>query len=67
MDNQLKLFKKIQKSGVNMVTCGSCGDVLLHDIRDVNITCPHCSFNSEPCDFPDFYYESWKNDIVGGE
>ncbi len=54
--NQLELMKLVIDSGVNIVNCGVCGDVLLHKLNDEEITCPYCSFTSEPCDFPDFIY-----------
>ena len=43
----------IKKSGINIVTCGSCGSVVLHRLSDEEIQCPDCGFESEPCDFPD--------------
>lgn len=51
---------------VNLVNCGSCGDVMLHEVvnitdemeeEDYAIECPYCDFKSEPCDFPDFFYD----------
>jgi hypothetical protein len=55
---QRKLFFKLVKSSnINIVTCGNCGDVVLHKIKhEGDIHCPHCLFASERCDFPDFYY-----------
>lgn len=55
--NQLDLQFKIQQKGFNIVTCGRCGDVLLHEVNDEDIECPHCDFVSDPCDFPDLFYE----------
>ncbi len=54
---QCKLFLKLVKSSnINIVTCGNCGDVVLHKIKHKgDIHCPHCLFASERCDFPDFY------------
>jgi predicted RNA-binding Zn-ribbon protein involved in translation (DUF1610 family) len=43
----------IKKSGINIVTCGNCGSVVLHRLSDEEIQCPDCGFESEPCDFPD--------------
>ena len=58
MKTQLELSKIIiALANVNVVTCGSCGDVLLHETNDEEITCPYCGFESEPCDFPDYFYE----------
>ena len=56
---QVELMEVIlAKANVNMVTCGSCGSVLLHDKDDEEVDCPHCDFQSDPCDFPDFYYSN---------
>jgi hypothetical protein len=51
--NQKELMKIVIDSGVNIVTCGQCGDVLLHRLSDEEVTCPLCDFTSDPCDFPD--------------
>jgi hypothetical protein len=53
INNQKELMKIVIDSGVNIVTCGDCGDVLLHKVSDIEITCPYCYFKSDPCDFPD--------------
>jgi hypothetical protein len=57
IEQQRKLFFKLVKSSdINIVTCGNCGDVVLHKIKhEGDIHCPHCLFASERCDFPDFY------------
>ena len=46
----------INKSDINIVTCGNCGAVVLHRLTDEEIKCPYCGFESEPCDFPDFLH-----------
>lgn len=57
MKTQLELYQEIVKSsGINIVTCGDCGSVVLHEVNDLEITCPDCGFKSEPCDFPDLNY-----------
>ena len=65
MKTQLELQQEIVKSsGINIVTCGDCGSVVLHEI-EVNleevkylekIECPDCGLISDPCDFPDLNY-----------
>jgi|TARA_X000000368_G_C22872946_1_gene641765 predicted RNA-binding Zn-ribbon protein involved in translation (DUF1610 family) len=52
----------VNKTGINIVTCGNCGDVLLHNINDLDsegtsndIVCPSCGWESESCDFPDLF------------
>ena len=55
---QRKLFLKLVKSSdINIVTCGNCGNIVLHKIKHKgNIHCPHCLLVSDRCDFPDLYY-----------
>lgn len=57
LKEQTELLHEITyKAKINIVTCGNCGDVLLHRIENLDIECPYCDFNSEPCDFPDLFY-----------
>ena len=58
-DAQILMAERIViKLGINIVTCGECGHVLLHGTDDSDdIECPHCGFKSESCDFPDFFHE----------
>lgn len=62
---QIELQEEIQSNGINLVTCGSCGGVLLHRTtsihEDIDIVCPYCDFTSEPCDFPDYFYTGLEN------
>jgi len=44
-------------AGINIVTCGNCGSVILHRSEDVEIECYDCGYESEPCDFPDLFHE----------
>lgn len=49
----------VNKTDINIVTCGDCGSVNLHRLNmglDEEITCSSCGFTSEPCDFPDLFY-----------
>jgi hypothetical protein len=59
INNQIELLKVVMGGGINLVTCGDCGEVLLHRLRDTEITCPYCNFTSEPCDFPDLIIEKF--------
>ena len=57
MKTQLEMqLEIVAKTGINIVTCGNCGSVVLHEISDEVITCPDCRFESDPCDFPDLNY-----------
>lgn len=55
---QYQLIKKIQQdAGINIVTCGNCGRVILHVRNISSLLCGDCGFNSDISDFPDFIYE----------
>lgn len=58
LKTQTKLLLQIQSKGFNIVNCGQCGDVFIHRANLVRITCPYCRLTSEPCDFPDFFYQN---------
>jgi len=54
---QLELQEEIvEKSGINIVSCGNCGATILHRCEAEQITCHACGYDSEPCDFPDLNY-----------
>lgn len=48
---------------MNIVTCGNCGSVLIVRTTDENIKCPHCTFHSEQCDYPDLFYPGWDENL----
>lgn len=54
--NQIRLQKKMQKSGLNLVTCGNCGCVIIHETKNEYIDCPDCLSKLENCDCPDIYF-----------
>jgi len=57
METQLELqLEVVAKTGINIVTCGNCGSIVLHKIQDETIKCSDCDFESDPCDFPDLNY-----------
>jgi hypothetical protein len=54
---QIELQNKVVRlANVNIVTCGSCGTVLLHERNDQPIECYHCGAVLEQCDCPDLWY-----------
>lgn len=56
--NQLTLMDEIRsKANINMVTCGHCGTILLHKMKEHIITCYGCKREMDVCDCPDFFYE----------
>jgi len=51
---QLQLQNAIvELTGINIVTCGMCGTVILHSIDQEEIECTDCDFISDVADFPD--------------
>lgn len=50
------LKELIDKSNINIVTCGNCGEPLLHELKMEEIKCLHCEYMSDSCDFPDLFY-----------
>ena len=58
---QVTLMEEIRtKAGINIVTCGHCGTVILHRQSDTTIECysAECKDNEEKdvCDCPDLFY-----------
>lgn len=55
--SQLSLQKEIiEKAGINLVSCGSCGDIMLHRLPADELHCPSCDHEGDICDFPDVNY-----------
>jgi hypothetical protein len=58
-NEQCKIAKKIlDKTGINIVTCGECGSVILVDAKKTEYFCYGCGKPGEPCDFPDLFYSN---------
>ena len=58
MTEQIRLYNRVlNNSNINIVTCGQCGDVMLHDLDDTMVQCPYCNFTDEPNAFPDLFHE----------
>ena len=55
LERQIELQEKIQNLGYNIVECGNCGTVLLHELGDEKIDCfCGCSMDLSHC--PDLYH-----------
>lgn len=55
--SQISLQKEIvDKAGINLVSCGSCGDIMLHRLPTDELRCPLCGYEGDICDFPDVNY-----------
>lgn len=53
---QTEIFYKIQDAGFNIVTCGNCGEVILHAINnDDEVHCGGCRRDMAKSDCPDLY------------
>ena len=75
---QLDLMNEIRaKANINMVTCGNCGTILLHEMElisddefislkddDNSIECYDCKTKMDLCDCPDLWYEGCIESIV---
>jgi hypothetical protein len=48
-------------ASINIVTCGNCGSVLLHDRMDDEIECACCKSVMDLSDCPDLWYEGCQN------
>ena len=54
------LAQRMIQNGLNLVDCPNCGGTLIHETHKGDITCPFCEYTSEPCDFPDHFYEGFE-------
>ena len=59
-ERQIRLQDEIQKAGFNIVTCGNCGCVLIHEIGDTEIECL-CGVEMSLSECPDLWYEGVQN------
>ena len=51
------------KNEKHLVTCGDCGKLNEVNMDEEEYKCGACDYISEPCDFPDYEWESkhWEN------
>lgn len=62
--NQVALADEVRaKAGINIVTCGNCGTILLHRIRKDYLTCVGCRNVMDVCDCPDLWYTGIENNF----
>ena len=62
---QIALQNKARnEANVNIVTCGHCGSIVLHDIYTTEIDCPYCDKVMDVCDCPDYLYTGMENNEV---
>jgi len=60
VERQIQLQEKIQSTGFNIVECGNCGTVLLHELGEEKIEC-FCGLMMNLSDCPDLYYSGIEN------
>jgi hypothetical protein len=61
-EKQIELQDRvIALANINIVTCGHCGCVLLHELNDELIECASCKHELDQCDCPDLWYEGCQN------
>lgn len=60
---QIELQEKMQSLGLNLVTCGNCGHVLLHETKNDTIDC-FCGLEMATCDCPDYWYRGMEDSEV---
>ncbi len=54
---QVKLQLEMQSKGLNIVSCGNCGTILIHRMGAEHIVCHDCGEHMELSSCPDLYYE----------
>ena len=57
---QIEIQEEIQKAGYNIVTCGHCGDVILHRMGQETLECL-CGVEMDLSDCPDLWYSGLEN------
>ena len=61
--HQIELQEKIQSAGFNIVECGNCGCVLLHESGDEGVDCL-CGETMDLSDCPDLWYSGLEDNTV---
>ena len=59
--SQIRIQEKIQSAGFNIVECGHCGSILLHECGDELIECVYCDKTLSLSDCPDYLYSGMEN------
>lgn len=59
---QIELMDNIRdKANINIVTCGNCGSIVLHERNEEDIDCPYCPSVMAQSDCPDYLYVGIEN------
>ena len=63
--NQIDLQNKVKRlANINIVTCGNCGSVMLHELDATEIDCAYCHAKMDVSDCPDYLYDGIENNEV---
>lgn len=57
---QIELQEEMQNNGLNVVSCGNCGTILLHNTGEEEIDCL-CGNTMSLSDCPDLWYSGVEN------
>lgn len=60
---QVELQLEMQSKGLNIVSCGNCGTILIHKVGKENIVCHDCGEHMSLSDCPDVYYEGMPHSL----
>ena len=60
---QVKLQLEMQSKGLNIVSCGNCGTILIHRMGAEHIVCHDCGEHMALSDCPDLYYEGMPDSL----
>lgn len=55
-EKQIQLQERMQENGMNLVTCGNCGTVIIHDLKSDDVECHECNGTYDSSDCPDIFY-----------
>ena len=58
--HQIELQERIQKIGINLLTCGNCGGVLLHESKNETVECL-CGSEIAEWNCTDYWYNGMEN------
>ena len=48
---------RMQENGLNLVTCGECGSVFIHETKEEQLVCPFCKSELDKCNAGDYFYK----------
>lgn len=66
LEYQRELLETIREQEINIVTCGNCGQALLHKMEEESVKCIECEKNMDLSDCPDLLWNlhSYRKDYL---